>query len=227
MNFVRRLLPLVLGLLLASPAAANTISVGGLTFSDDYGGFNLVSVTGAGTREDPFVIVEEVGKAGNAVLSIEGWKANYYSGEHGGASFWVRKVVINATDKQWGTYELELREELNLPSGYLDGLSFGQPLSESRPAASDRLPEVVVRDEPLDCDDFLRRRCGTGRAGRLRLHRHRHDAGRSGVPDPAAAAGHLAEPHPWGRPLALWSPVAGGARLCHCNELPPGPHFPA
>jgi hypothetical protein len=134
--------------------SANTISIGGLTFSDDYGGFNLVSVTGAGTREDPFVIVEEVGKAGNAVLSIEGWKANYYSGEHGGASFWVRKVVINATDKQWGTYELELREELNLPSGYLDGLSFGQPLSESRPAASDLLPEVVVRDEPLDAMIF-------------------------------------------------------------------------
>ncbi|HKY94537.1 MAG TPA: hypothetical protein VJL84_04490 [Kiloniellales bacterium] len=151
---MRRFLPLVLSLLLATPAAANTVSVGGLTFTDDYGGFNLVSVTGSGTREDPFVIVEEVGTAGNAVLAIEGWRTNYYSGEHGGASFWVQKVVINATDKQWGTYELELREQLNLPSGYLDGLSFGQPLSTSRPAASDLLPEVVVRDEPLDAMIF-------------------------------------------------------------------------
>jgi len=151
---VQRFLPLALGLLLASPAAANTITVGGLTFTDDYGGFNLLSVTGAGTREDPFVIVEEVGQAGNAVLAIEGWKASYYSGDHGGASFWVRKVVINATDKQWGTYELELRELLDQPSGYFDGLSFGQPLSETRPVASDLLPDVVVRDEPLDAMIF-------------------------------------------------------------------------
>lgn len=140
----------MLALLASSPAAANSITVGGLTFTDDYGGFVLRSVTGMGTREDPFVIVEEVGNAGNAVLAIEGWKSNYYIGEHGGASFWVHKVVVNATDKQWGTYELELREQLETPSGYFDGLSFGQPLSTTRPAASDLLPEVVVRDEPLD-----------------------------------------------------------------------------
>ena len=151
---VQRFLVLLLSLILAIPASANSISIAGLTFSDDYGGFNLLSVTGAGTREDPFVIVEEVGKAGNAVLSIEGWKSNFYSGEHGGASFWVRKAVINATDKQWGTYEIELRETLDTPSGYLDGLSFGQPMQASRPAASDRLPEVDVRDEPLDAMIF-------------------------------------------------------------------------
>jgi len=151
---VRRLLTLVLGLLLATSAAANTITVAGLTFSDDFGGFNLISVTGSGTREDPFVIVEEVGGSGNAVLSIDGWKSGFYAGDHGGASFWVHKIVINATDKQWGTYEMELRESLDLPSGYYDGLSFGQPLSETRPAASDRLPEVVVRDEPLDAMIF-------------------------------------------------------------------------
>jgi hypothetical protein len=151
---VKRFLAIALLVLLAAPAGAVTITVAGLTFSDEYGGFNLVSVSGAGTREDPFVVVEEVGGAGNAVLSITGWRANYLSGEHGGASFWVRKVVINATDKQWGSYELELREQLDTPSGYLDGLSFGQPLAETRPAASDRLPQVVVRDEPLDAMIF-------------------------------------------------------------------------
>jgi len=151
---VKPLLPVLLVLLLAAPAQAVSITVNGLTFSDEYGGFNLISVSGTGTREDPFVIVEEVGGAGNAVLSITGWRSGYYAGEHGGASFVVRKVVINATDKEWGSYELELRELLDTPSGYLDGLSFGQPLGESRPAASDRLPQVVVRDEPLDAMIF-------------------------------------------------------------------------
>lgn len=151
---MKPLLPVLLVLLLAAPAQAVSITVNGLTFSDEYGGFNLISVSGTGTREDPFVIVEEVGGAGNAVLSITGWRSGYYAGEHGGASFVVRKVVINATDKEWGSYELELRELLDTPSGYLDGLSFGQPLGESRPAASDRLPQVVVRDEPLDAMIF-------------------------------------------------------------------------
>jgi len=151
---VKPLLPVLLVLLLAAPAQAASITVNGLTFSDEYGGFNLISVSGTGTREDPFVIVEEVGGAGNAVLSITGWRSGYYAGDHGGASFVVRKVVINATDKEWGSYELELRELLDIPSGYLDGLSFGQPLAENRPAASDRLPQVVVRDEPLDAMIF-------------------------------------------------------------------------
>jgi hypothetical protein len=151
---VKRFLAIALLVLLAAPAGAVTITVAGLTFSDEYGGFNLISVSGSGTRENPFVVVEEVGGAGNAVLSITGWRTNYYSGEHGGASFVVRKVVINATDKEWGSYELELREILDTPSGYLDGLSFGQPLAETRPAASDRLPQVVVRDEPLDAMIF-------------------------------------------------------------------------
>ena len=151
---MKPLLPVLLVLLLAAPAQAVSITVNGLTFSDEYGGFNLISVSGTGTREDPFVIVEEVGGAGNAVLSITGWRSGYYAGDHGGASFVVRKVVINATDKEWGSYELELRELLDIPSGYLDGLSFGQPLAENRPAASDRLPQVVVRDEPLDAMIF-------------------------------------------------------------------------
>jgi hypothetical protein len=151
---VKRFLATLLLLLPAAPAEAVTITVAGLTFSDDYGGFNLISVSGQGTREDPFVIVEEVGGAGNAVLSNTGWRASYISGDHGGASFWVQKVVINATDKEWGSYELELREEIDTPSGYLDGLSFGQPLWQTRPAASDLLPQVVVRDEPLDAMIF-------------------------------------------------------------------------
>lgn len=148
---------LLAGLLLATaatPAAAAEFFVNGVLFSDRYGGFNLLSVNGMGTRDDPFLIVEEVGGAGNAVLSIEGWKAGYHTSEYGGTSMVIRKVVINATEKTWNSYELELREELSEPSGYLDGLSFGQPLRESRPAASDRMPNALFRDEPYDAVVF-------------------------------------------------------------------------
>lgn len=154
-----RRLTLRLGLaalpLAGASAQAADFQLLGLTFSDRLGGFNLLSVTGSGTREDPFVVVEEVGGAGNAILSIEGWKSGFKrGGEHGGASVVVRKVVINATERTWNSYELELRERLDEPSGYLDGLSFGQPLREARPAASDRMPMANLRDEPHDAVVF-------------------------------------------------------------------------
>jgi len=146
----------LLVLLLAAPAAAAEFTVQGLTFSDREGGFNLLGVTGSGSKADPFVIVEEVGRAGDAILTIEGWKSGYPrgTGQQGGVSFNIRKLVWNATDKRWTSYEMELREQLDLPSGYLDGLSFGQPMRLDRPGSSDRLPEVLVRDEPLDAMVF-------------------------------------------------------------------------
>lgn len=145
----------LLGLPLA-PAGAAEFTVQGLTFSDREGGFTLLGVSGRGSRDDPFVILEEVGKAGNAILTIEGWKSGYPkgSGQEGGVSFHLRKLVWNATDKRWTSYEMELREQLDRPSGYLDGLSFGQPLREDRPGSSDLLPQVLVRDEPLDAMVF-------------------------------------------------------------------------
>ena len=151
-----RRLVFALAVLLAAPAQAADVTVLGLTFSDREGGFNLLGVTGSGTKEDPFVIVEEVGRAGDAILTIEGWRSGYPkgSGEQGGVSFNLRKIVINATDKRWTSYEMELREQLDLPSGYLDGLSFGQPMRAERPGASDLLPEVLARDEPLDAMIF-------------------------------------------------------------------------
>ncbi len=151
-----RRVPWLAALLLALPASANDITLQGLTFSDREGGFNLLGVTGSDSLADPFVVLEEVGKAGNAILTIEGWKSSYPqgTGAQGGVSFNIRKVVINVTDKFWTSFEMELREELELPSGYLDGLSFGQPFREDRPGASDLLPQVLARDEPLDAMVF-------------------------------------------------------------------------
>ena len=44
----------------ASPAPAEEFTAGGLRFSDELGGFRLISVTGSGTASDPIVVVEEI-----------------------------------------------------------------------------------------------------------------------------------------------------------------------
>ena len=47
---------------LASPNAASSepLTASGLQFSDEKGGFRIVSLTGTGRSDDPFVLVEEI-----------------------------------------------------------------------------------------------------------------------------------------------------------------------
>ena len=65
---------LALGVWVLPGAAAHgdTFTAGGLTFSDELGGFRLISVSGTGTSADPIVIVEEVTDVGPAILVIRG-----------------------------------------------------------------------------------------------------------------------------------------------------------
>lgn len=63
------------GLLLAFsslPAHAEIFSTAGLYFSDELGGFRLISVSGSGSTSDPIVVVEEITELGPAVLVIRG-----------------------------------------------------------------------------------------------------------------------------------------------------------
>src|SRR5262249_30519083 len=53
-------------------AAAASLSASGLTFSDELGGFNIVSASGSGTLADPFVVVEEITGPQEPVLVIRG-----------------------------------------------------------------------------------------------------------------------------------------------------------
>ena len=147
---------LLTGLALAAPAAAEPVTVEGLTFSDELGGFTLVSVTGRGRLDDPFVVVEEVTRHGEVVLVIRGLDGRFGNrvGSQHLVGFAMTKVTINRTDEAWEEYELELREFLEMHSPYGDGLSFGQAASAGRPFRSSAFSRNREVDEPYDSVSF-------------------------------------------------------------------------
>ena len=110
---------LALALAAAGPgrAAAEAWHVGDLVFSDELGGFEILSAGGTGTPEDPIVVVERVTDDGPVVLVVRGLspeignraRTNHFTG------FVLEKVVINATGRSWTGYRVELEEERGRP----------------------------------------------------------------------------------------------------------------
>ena len=140
-----------------APARAAPVTLNGITFSDEMGGLTLRAGAGTGTPDDPFVLQEDITDDGPAVLVIRGLGKGM-TGERldrvQQVGFSLRKVVSNRTHRRWQTFELELRETLERPSSYEDGLSFGQATPDRRPITADRFGRVVERDEPLDAIEF-------------------------------------------------------------------------
>ncbi len=135
-----------------SGVAAEPITLNGITFSDEVGGFELVDGWGSGTLADPFVIVERVVDNAPAILVVRGLTeafGNPSRTQHL-AGFVMTKVVINATDNAWQSYELHLQEHLGQDSTYGDGLSFGQNPTSVRNFSSDLYRDMIATDEPLD-----------------------------------------------------------------------------
>lgn len=143
------LLPAVL---LASPATAAPVTLTDITFSDELGGVVLHGGSGTGTAQDPFVLIEDITDDGPAILVVRGLRSRLGQplDSQRQLGFWLRKVVTNRTGRAWQAFELELREELEQPSSYEDGLSFGQATPHRRPFVSDRFATAELTDEPLD-----------------------------------------------------------------------------
>ncbi len=143
-------------LLLALPAGADgaTWEVGGFTFSDELGGFRMISVSGAGTANDPLVIVEEFEDLRPVTLVIRKQRVQPPKGAAiTGQSFVnmaVIKVVINASKRVWGGFDLELQEILKEPSPYGDGLSFDQMRGFDEVVTSDSFASSRQVYEPYD-----------------------------------------------------------------------------
>jgi hypothetical protein len=141
---------------LAGPAQSGQISSGGFSFSDELGGFRLIDVSGTGSRDDPFVIVEEIFDTLSAVLVIRRLPS-----EPGGP-LWrpgdrrvhLKKVVRNLTARTWTGFDLELREVLDKPSRFEDGLSFDQIEKQPDDVTSDRFAGLNRRFEPRDSIRF-------------------------------------------------------------------------
>lgn len=145
---------LAIGVLLGpvTSAGAEIFTVGGLSFSDELGGFRILGVSGGGRLDDPFVVVEEVTGEAPAILVIRGMSADYgnHIGSHHLAGFALTKVVINRSAMAWSRYEVELREVQQNHSPYGDGLSFGQGGEAGRPFVATGFAGNREVDEPYD-----------------------------------------------------------------------------
>ena len=97
---------------------------GVFSFSDQLGGFRILSVSGTGTQSDPIVIEQEFSGPGPGTIAIRN-----RSRATGGAAFmqlFVVTKVRNVAPGVWVGFDIELQEELRRPSDYWDGLSFNQ-----------------------------------------------------------------------------------------------------
>jgi len=137
-------------------AAAAPVSTSGITFSDELGGFTIVSAAGSGTLADPFVVVEEITGPQEPVLMIRGLSPAFGNrvGSHHLTGFALTKIVVNKTDDDWNLFEMERRETLAHQSPYGDGLSFGQGSAAGHPFVSSKFPTVNETDEPSDSVAF-------------------------------------------------------------------------
>jgi hypothetical protein len=127
----------------------------GLTFSDSEGGFTLKGVTGSGTLDDPYVVVEEVTGPRNAVLTISGLKqVGNRIGSHHIAGIAMTKIVVNRSEDTWQNYQLELREVPTRHSPYEDGLSFAQNTVIAGAFTASSFPDMQRLDEPQDTLGF-------------------------------------------------------------------------
>ncbi len=136
---------------ITSLAAAATFEAGGLTFSDELGGFRLLSARGEGTVSDPIVLVEEITSLKPAVLTVR--QAGVKSSRSPSDRVLLRslvKVVVNRSTWHWTGFDLELRGRHGRASVYSDGLSFDQLRAIPRPLRSDVFAAIRTEDEPYD-----------------------------------------------------------------------------
>ncbi len=158
----------------ATLAPAEDFTAGGLRFSDELGGFRLISVTGSGSASDPIVVVEEITQVGPAVLIVRGHQMIALGDAPARKAAFVNlaviKVVINGTHRVWTGFDLELQEELKKPSPYEDGLSFDQLGSFSdQPFTSDSFSLTRRMPEPYDRVQFYDGAVDPGAAVRFNL----------------------------------------------------------
>ena len=130
---------------------ADPLEAGGLTFSDELGGFRLISATGSGSPSDPIVLVEEISGMEPAVLTIRQGDADGMKTPS--TSVLLRslvKIVVNKSAWRWSGFDLELRGDAGKASVFSDGLSFDQIRMVNEPLQSDLFAAIRTEDEPFD-----------------------------------------------------------------------------
>lgn len=122
-------------------------------FSDELGGFSIVTTHGIGTRDDPVHIVQRFGTAGPATLVIRATRPINPFGRPADYSTGTIHMVLDVTNDSgvpWIGFELELQEEFEQPSVFGDGLSFDQRRFDRETASSDAFANTRYDFEPYD-----------------------------------------------------------------------------
>ncbi|MBL8583416.1 MAG: hypothetical protein JNL61_14475 [Rhizobiaceae bacterium] len=137
----------------AAQEPPNVLQAGAYSFSDELGGFRLLSASGRGNGDDPFVLVQELESASPVTLVIRATKPIRpfdNSGLFASGFLAMRLEVLNNSGLPWVEFGFELQERLGEPSIFSDGLSFDQRKSESRGTSSDRFATFSRNFEPYD-----------------------------------------------------------------------------
>ena len=166
----RVLLFLALGAGLGAPhcGSAAEFAAGGYSFSDELGGFRLLSASGTGTPDDPIIVVEEIAEAAPVVLVIRRLGGPNAPGVRH-TQFTLEKTVVNRSERIWGGFEVALQEILRRPSTYGDGLSFNQYGAQAPDIASDSFADNNRLFEPDDRIRFENGHVDPGATARFRI----------------------------------------------------------
>lgn len=130
----------------------------GLVFSEASSSFKITDVTGAGTRENPFVVYQDV-LGLDISLAVSGLTNASQHSLFNRPGFAISIVSRNLTGAFWRFYDHELQETAGVSSSENDGLSFAQGLGAIRPYTSDRYTQA---DEVTDVRDFINFYRGAG-----------------------------------------------------------------
>ena len=134
-------------------SSAAEFTAAGYSFSDELGGFRLLSASGSGKPEDPVIITEEILDVAPVTLVIR--NLNLVEGRPLQAQLTLEKRVTNRSVRVWGAFEMELQEIKGKPSVYSDGLSFKQFAASDDDVSSDSFAQNERDFEPYDRIQFL------------------------------------------------------------------------
>jgi hypothetical protein len=136
-------------------ASAAEYRAGSYSFSDEMGGFRLLSATGTGTANDPIVVVEELEGTEPVVLVIRRHDLDQPGFRPVRGRLTLVKRIANRSDRVWAGFHVELQEILSEPSTRADGLSFNQAGAQPSDVESDAFTLNDRRFEPFDRIEFL------------------------------------------------------------------------
>jgi hypothetical protein len=148
--------------------SAAEFAAGGYVFSDELGGFRLLSASGRGTPDDPIVLVEEIDEVAPVTLVIRRLDLPG-SPRPQPAQFTLVKAVANRSERIWAGFEVALQEILKRPSTYADGLSFNQFGVQGPDVASDSFADNNRIFEPDDRIRFERGHVDPGTTARFKI----------------------------------------------------------